>query len=130
MTSAELLAVSQQELGLYQELWAVYTRLAEGLRTADGDLDALTHDGQRGAAVTVALRELATTLAPHRLSTESVHEDVTTIWRQSACLAAAAAEANRQVQAAARQRQQAVGVQLGRMQANAAGAARYRHAGF
>ena len=128
MTTTDVLAASQQELGLYQELWAVYDRLAAGLAEADTDATALTDHGQRAAAVTAALRDLAVTLAPHRLAPETVHEDVTAVWRASATLAAATAEANRRLQAAAQARRNRVATQLGQIATGAAAGNRYRQA--
>ena len=128
MTTAALLITSRQELVLYQELWAVYGRLAAGLADPQTDVTGVADDGARAAAVTAALRELGLTLAPHRASRDALHEDVTAVWRESAILAAAAAETNRRLQAAARQRQQVVAAQLSRMATGATATARYRHA--
>ena len=128
MTAQDVLAASRQELALYQELWAVYGRLAERLAEADVDPARLAREGQGAAAVTVALRDLATTLAPHRLSADTLHDDVTAVWRESAVLAAAVADANRRLQSAGRARQNAVAARLGGLSAGAVGTARYRQA--
>ena len=128
MTTAALLATSRQELALYQELWAVYGRLAAGLADPQADVTGVADDGARAAAVTAALRELGATLAPHRVSPDTLHADVTAVWRESAILAAAAAETNRTLQAAARRRQEVVAAKLTRIATGTTATARYRHA--
>jgi hypothetical protein len=128
MTTAEILAASRQELRLYRELWAVYDRLAESLAGERVDPATVADDGSTAAAVTAALHDLAATLAPLRLSAESVHHDVTAVWRESATLAAASADANRRLQAAARAQQLRVGRALGQMTNGVHAARRYQAA--
>lgn len=106
MTRDGVLIASREELALYQELWAVYGRLADGLaKDASPDPAQLGAEGARAAALTSALRDLGAMLSPHRLAAAAVDAEIASVWRESATLAAAAAEANRQLQSAARARQ-------------------------
>lgn len=106
MTRDGVLIASREELALYQELRAVYGRLADGLTTDAGpDPAHLGAEGARAAALTAALRDLGAMLSPHRLAGGAVDAEIAAVWRESAALATAAAEANRQLQSAARMRQ-------------------------
>ena len=106
MTRDGVLIASRQELALYQDLWAVYSRLSDGLaKEVAPDPAHLGAECARAAALNAALRDLAAMLSPHRLAGAEVDSEISSVWRESATLAAAAADANRQLQSAARARQ-------------------------
>lgn len=114
MNEAALLRASRRERALYEELHAAYRTLAATLgdESADLDLSEVAAQRERADAATAALRQVATSLAPHRLSGVSVSAEVRAEWQASATLAAGAAEANARLMELARARQVAVGTRL------------------
>ena len=131
MNAPDLLAASRREETLYRELVAVYETLA----TALGD-EVVAVDPARVAAgyaraetVTDRLRQVAATLAPHRLSAATVPAAVGELWRTSAALAATVADLNAGLVARARARRAAVATRLASLAGARQGLGAYRPLG-
>jgi hypothetical protein len=128
MDDAELLHTSRREHALYRELAAVYHAMASALRDECAPVDPAwvrTTDAQAEGLV-AALRDTAAVLAPYRLSGADVPAEATTLWRDSARLAAEASALGPELIQLARARQAAVAARLGQLMRGRRAAAAYR----
>jgi hypothetical protein len=114
MDQTDLLGASRRELDLYGELAAAYRALKTALGGDDAPADPalVAAHRERAEAVINDLRAVAGTLASHRLSAGTVSPEIEALWRESATLAAEAAETNAELGRLARARQAAVVSQL------------------
>lgn len=126
----DLLAASRREEVLYRDLLSAYGELAATLGATDASVDpgAVTVGYARTEAVTAALRTLAATLAPHRLTAATIPPAVRDLWAASAALAARAATVGAELAALARTRQAAVAARLTTLATGRKGVAAYRPA--
>ncbi len=107
MNGDALVRASRRERDLYGELERAYAALAILLGDERGvDPAHLTAARERAAETAERLRAVAATIAPRRLTGEPVSDEVATLWRASAELAARAAALSGALVHQARARQQ------------------------
>lgn len=130
MDEAALLRASERERALYEELGAAYRGLAAALgdETTPVDPAGVAAHQHRAEDAVEALRTVSAAVAPRRLSGAPVAPDVQQRWRESARLAAAALEANRELGALARARQALLAARLARLGEGRRALAGYRPA--
>jgi hypothetical protein len=130
MAPADLLRASREERALYEMLGAVYAELAALLADEAADVDPVRVAALDAQADRVheGLRTLAATLTPQRLGAEPVPAQVQALWRDSAGLAARAAEANAVLRELARRHQARVLARLAEVRAGRKALAGYRGA--
>jgi hypothetical protein len=125
MDEAAIVDASRREQVLYRELADAYTALRNALADDALDPERIAAEDGRAEASSVALRAVAASLAPVRLTGAAVPEEARTLWRGSARLAAEAARANAALVAA---RRAEVAARLARLAAGRDGLAAYRPA--
>jgi hypothetical protein len=126
MDDAELRRASEHERALYEELAGTYRALAAVLGDEGAPLDGIATQQRRAEVTAEAIRAVAARIAPRRFGGVPVEVEIQSLWRSSAELAASALETNRELQALARARQDAVAGRLGRLTAGAHGLRGYR----
>ena len=130
MEARELVAASEREQALYEELCRTYGTLAAAFvdRGEAFDPEAVRREQARAEALIEELRPLAAAVASHRLGSEPVAPVVQGIWRRTAALAADAAKLNAAIARHANARRELVRTRLDGLRAGRRGLAGYRSA--